>query len=482
MRTRSAFVALVLVVGLLTPAGHAARAAAPLASENPVPRARCAPGDHPERGLQGRVSAQDVADGYAAKGYTCNTRLVGHEGTAGGYRVHRYVDKANHVCGYYDPTLLYPGNVVADQSTGGVVVLDMANPAKPVVTVTLKTLAMQSPHESLSLNAQRGLLAADLGNPFTHLGFVDVYNLEPDCRHPALASTTPLGITGHEGTFSPDGKTFWVSGCDGGSIVALDVSNPALPVPVWGMEGGIRPHGLNVSDDGNTLFFAELGYYGNPPGMTTLDVSQVQARVPAPQVKVLNRLTWPTVSEPQTTLPVTIGGRRYVVEVDEFARADNAIPDDAPSHGKLPSSAPDAHVGAARIIDVKDPAHPVIISNIKLEVNTPANRPNILGDPGADSVTQGYAGHYCSVPQRSEPGIVACTFIISGLRVFDIRDPFHPKEIAYFNPPLAAGSSEYAMSAPAFDVARGQIWYTDANSGFYAVQVAKGVWPFKSFK
>jgi hypothetical protein len=86
------------------------------------------------------------------------------------------------------------------------------------------------------------------------------------------------------------------------------------------------------------------------------------------------------------------------------------------------------------------------------------------------------------VPRRTDPGIVACSFILSGMRVFDIRDPYHPKEIAYFNapvhPPAGGGAgSNYAMSAPAFDPQHGQIWYADGNQGFYAVQVTNGVWP-----
>ena len=34
------------------------------------------------------------------------------------------------------------------------------------------------------------------------------------------------------------------------------------------------------------------------------------------------------------------------------------------------------------------------------------------------------------------------------------------------------------MSAPAFDPARGEIWYADGNSGFYNVHITNGVWPF----
>jgi hypothetical protein len=33
------------------------------------------------------------------------------------------------------------------------------------------------------------------------------------------------------------------------------------------------------------------------------------------------------------------------------------------------------------------------------------------------------------------------------------------------------------MSQPAFDAARRQVWYTDAGSGFYVLQLNKRSWP-----
>ncbi len=104
-----------------------------------------------------------------------------------------------------------------------------------------------------------------------------------------------------------------------------------------------------------------------------------------------------------------------------------------------------------------------------------AHRGEQAGDNGTGSL-QNYTGHYCNVPSRVDPGIVACSFILSGLRIFDIRDPFNPKEIAYFNGPIT--DSAYAMSSPSFVPERGEIWYSDGNSGFYAVRVTNGVWPF----
>jgi hypothetical protein len=187
----------------------------------------------------------------------------------------------------------------------------------------------------------------------------------------------------------------------------------------------------------------------------------------------VGHVTWENVSIPQTAIPVSIGGHPYVVEVDEFAGRP------------IPSADLSATAGAGRIIDIADEAHPRVVSEFRLEVHQPQNRAQLSGDPGTNNPVAGYAGHYCAVPQRAEPGIVACSFILSGLRVFDIRDALHPKELAYFNAPPTQGvsnfgASDFAMSAPTFVPGRGEIWYADANSGFYALRATNGVWPFTS--
>lgn len=462
-----------------------ARAASAASSPPAVPDLHCLGAtDHPES-TQGRTPLADFKTGRSNEGYTCNASALGHFGTTGGFRVYRYVDTHGHVCAFYDSTMMFPTNLFSDTHKTGVYVLDMTNPAKPVMTANLQTPAMQSPHESLSLNAKRGLLAADMGNAATYPGFVDIYDVSKDCRHPALDSTLPDGVIGHEGTFSPDGNTFWVTSV-AGNLAAVDVSNPTLPKIIY-LTHAYTPHGLNISDDGRTLYFADLGatplgvvvppnQYPSPHGLTILDVSQIQDRQLDPSVKELSHITWDTVSIPQVPVAVTIHGHPYLIEIDEF----DAL-------GAAPGYDATSPVGAARIIDVGDPRHPRVISNLRLAVNQPAARAGSQqDDPGAATNGGGYAGHYCGVPQRQDPGIVACSFIMSGLRVFDIRDPYHPKEIAYFNmpPKTASGSTSYQGSAsysqPAFDPAHGQIWYVDANSGFWAVQINPKVWPFSA--
>ncbi len=431
----------------------------------PVPAAQCDAGSRPLAGVQGRVSSDAVNSAAADQGWTCNLSEVSHYDTPGGFRVWRYTDRQGHTCAYFDTSFTAPANIlsIAGGPSLGVVVLNMDDPAHPVLTDTLLSLAMLAPHESLNLNAPRGLLAAEVGNGLTLPGTMAIYDVAQDCQHPQLQAQLPT-IFGHESGFSPDGRTFWIAG-GAGYIQAVDVSDPTHPAVVW--TGAYYSHGLNVSDDGNTLFHTDP-INGN---LGLIDVSQIQARSSNPRVHDLSRSTWPTVSIPQNSVPFSSGGHRYVLEFEEFAFRFN------------PVTVAD-QVGAARIIDIDDPANPSIASNLRLEVNMHDAHQAADGDPSALPPTQvfGNAFHYCAIPTAVNPQIAACSAINSGLRVFDISDPANPREVAYFVAPPKAGSlagllpGDLALSQPAFDPQRRQIWYTDAKSGFYVLQLSPGIW------
>src|ERR671914_2951975 len=259
----------------------------------PTPRADCGPGSRPETGIQGRVSPEDHRSGRAARGFTCNTELVGQythaspKGTVGGFKVERYVDAAGHDCAYYDTTLLYPTNAL--DAEGGVNVLDMSDPARPALTARLITPAMNTPHESLVLSQRRGLLVAVAGNLVTNVGQVDIYDISEDCRNPELKSTTPVGFLGHESGLAPDGRTFYSASPSSETLVAVDISNPSVPVPLW--SGNYDSHGLSIRDDGNRAYVA-----GVDSGLIVLDTSQVQSRVLNPTVREVARLQWQSMS------------------------------------------------------------------------------------------------------------------------------------------------------------------------------------------
>jgi hypothetical protein len=431
-----------------------------------VPAAHCDSASTPLKGVQGRVSAADIKSAQAAKGWTCNTKQIGRYKTPGGFRVWRYTDPAGHICAFYDTSFLAPANIVSllGGPSLGVEVLDMKDPSHPRHTATLTSLAMLAPHESLNLNAKRGLLAAEVGNGLTLPGTMDVYDVKSDCRHPKKLSQTPI-LTGHESGFSPDGKTFWVAG-GAGYIYAFDLTDPRHPEQIW--KGAYYAHGLNLSADGNTLYQTDP-INGN---LGILDVSQIQKRVAHPKVHDISRVTWSTVSIPQNSVPFTSHGHNYLVEFEEFAFRFN------------PATVADK-AGAARILNIDNPAKPRIASNVRLQVNMLANHKKYANDPSALPPMKilGNAFHYCATSSPTNPTLLACSTINSGLRVFNISDPTKPREVAYFiSPPKAAAllgllPGDVAVSQPAFDAKRHEIWYTDASSGFYAVKLSSAAWP-----
>ena len=438
-----------------------------------TPRAECLPGSRPEPDIQGRVPKEEVDSGRAQDGYRCNMSVIGRSGSTGGFRVHRYVDRHGRECAYYDTTLLFPTNVTSlSLEPTGVAVLDMSDPSRPVRTASLVTPAMQTPHESVNISVQRGILAAVLGNPTQYPGGIDLYDISEDCRNPVLMTAAfPGSPFGHESGMAPDGQTFYPTSIGTDDTTAVDISNPRLPRTIW--NGKYNTHGMDVSDDGRR------GYFAAADGLIIVDLSEIQDRKPNPQVREISRLRWSNITIPQYAVPVTIKGKPYLVEVDEFSTTSEG---DVTGNGE--------RVGAARIIDISDETRPFVVSNIRLDVHQKENRDKIADDYGAQNPVQGYAAHYCNVPQRRDPGIVACSMIASGLRVFDIRDPKRPREIAYHVAPPSTISStggpvideraNWAMSQPAFSPDRGEIWYSDCTSGFYALKVDDAVWPFRA--
>ncbi len=460
---------LLLLGGLTVCLASAAQAAEPPLTA--APKADCGAGSIPEPGLQGRVAKEDVESGKAADGYRCNMKVVGRSGETGGFKVLRYVDPMGHECAYYDTTLLFPTNTFnLGLEPTGVAVLDMSDSANPVRTDSLLTSAMETPHESLNISVKRGLLAAVAGNPMFLPGAVDVYDISQDCRHPILKASAPVGFLGHESGMAPDGNTFYATSIGSGHTTPVDISDPSAPKTLGVYE--FNSHGMSVSNDGTR------GYMASRDGLIVVDLTEVQQRRPNPQVPEIGRLTWPNMTVPQIAHPVKIDGERYLVEVDEYSTDEEG--------GNVAGHGP--RVGAARIIDISDETKPRVVSNIRLEVHQPKHRARIADDYGAQNPTQGYAAHYCNVPKRKNPGVMACSMILSGLRVFDIRDPKRPKEIAYFVAPpdnvsMTGGPfmdepANWAMSQPAFVPKRGEIWYSDGTSGFWALKVDPDVWPF----
>jgi len=401
----------------------------------PVPKAHCGARDHTEGGLQGQTTPLERSSGDSRKAYNCNVELVGQFQGEGNYSQDGPAYYRN--CAY-----IATDNVNAQQVHQGVVVVDVSDPKHPKPTAYLNdTAAMLTPHETLRAHAGRGILvAAQYNGP----GFA-VYDISKDCRHPVLKANINLpGSIGHMGNLTPDGLTYYLGqnfeGV-GSPVYIVDLTDPANPkqLPSWVYQGNGRPHGEWFSPDGTRMYAGQAGQYGNvgntafgtgPDGLVIEDVSDYQLRRSNPQIRIISTLFWDDQGTVEEQRPITQNGRRYVVSSDESGGAGGV-------GGLAAACARGAAAwGYPNIIDITDEKNPVIVAKIRLEVNMPANCSKMLNDPPdvGEASAPAYNNERCEPDRIDNPRMLACAFQYGGLRIIDVSDLLHPKEIAYYKP------------------------------------------------
>ncbi len=434
--------------------------------------AECGPGDRPETGVPGQVPLADQLSGRSKLGYSCNLRPVGQtdiDGRGGDTQMTWY-DR----CAF---------RAVPGDGSDAVAVIDVANPRRPTTVRLLQEPAWAGKggilgiHEGLHANAKRGLLLVPIGQTVT------VYDIR-DCRRPKLLSAFDFGYPPdplksraeltfgtHSGKFSPDGTLYYATDSGNGGISLTgpcltvldlrDVRRPRL-VTRW---GDFTCHDLELDEDGRRAY---VGYYGEtvghpfavvgaftpavlPSAATTglriVDVSEVQRHVADPQLRILSQLTG---GRQHTETYTRIRGRKYVIAGEE-------------------ATCPG---GNGRIVDVTDERHPVAVAEIPLGMNQPENC--AVSRLDTENQLLLYMTHYISVDNPRDASLVFITWYSSGLRVFDIRDPRHPREVAYYNPPVGPeaevthdSSGTYVRYLPA----TGHVWFGSGVNGFTVVEL-----------
>ena len=478
-----------------------------------VPKATCGPNDRPETALQGQVPAAMRASGF--QGFSCNLQLIGQSKGDGASWQHAWFrDSAGRTCAYYDTAAS-----TADRKNLGTVVVDVSQPSTPTPTAYLTSVSMMDPWESLKANAKRQLLAAVNGTNAFGGPQVDVYDISGDCRSPQLLSSVSVGVpgtggpvvdlVGHEGEFSPDGLTFYGSDLQNALYYPIDITDPTKPKLIATFQnpfftpgrttGNATAHGLSVSDDGNRAYFTSIvrgawvdfANIANPTvgtnnGLIVVDVSDIQSRKANPQMRVVSTLFWKDGQQAQHTIPIAINGKSYLVAVDEGgAGGGGATGANAACAVGLPA------FPFARLIDLSDEKNPRIVSKMMLEIHDPANCSKVLPDVAGQSSFM-YGSHYCSVDNRKNATTLACGYFNSGIRVFDIRDPERPKEIAYYNPAgtttrspgsnhgtnWVAGGPDWCNAQVRLDAATASLQTTCQDNGFLSLKFTNGAWPF----
>src|SRR5688572_4281613 len=448
----------------------------------PVPKAQCQPGDNVETGLQGQVPREDRASGRAAQGYACNLRLVGRHPSNSFASFDTYES-----CGYYSDN---PG-AIGTMADTGTIVLDLTDPARPVKTDYLTARAMRNTGESLRVNARRGLLVANhygnghgdqQGNGSAY-PWLAVYDVSGDCRHPRLLADVamPHG-RGHEGWFSPDGMTYYMSNYGSQVVVPIDLTDPSNPKELARWRFAV--HGGSISEDGTRGYLA--GMAPGPTELITIDTSDVGPGL-ANAGRVISRLPLPDTTANQNAYRLDYGGHPHLISFGEL-----------PAMPHAPCSVPRRqNFDAARMVDIADEEHPRVVARFLNEVADPANCEKVINDfqtttRGSDradltypvvapAVGFQYDDHYCTPDRLRDPTILACAQIMSGLRVYDIRDPRRPREIAYYNPGTLSPTDEtvdWALARPVIRRDLGQIWFVTTFGGFHAVEFENGLWPF----
>jgi hypothetical protein len=154
-----------------------------------------------------------------------------------------------------------------------------------------------------------------------------------------------------------------------------------------------------------------------------------------------------------------IKGRAYAFTVDEYGTDVGTT---------------QCQPGWIRVLDVTDETSPEQVGEIKLGVSDWAN----CNNTNLDGAT--YNTHYLALDDEKDTKLVFVSWYASGRRVFDVRDPAEPREIAYLMPPPAPTKVyDSAFASPTADSTishirwrpeLGHIWVVNVNGGFTILQ------------
>jgi hypothetical protein len=340
----------------------------------------------------------------------------------------------------------------------GTSVIDVSDPTKPVITATLTTAGMRSNWETMKVNQSRGVLVG-----YESVGpIMDVYDIAGDCKKPVFKSSFSVGGIGHAGNFSPDGTIYYASSLFTQQLFAVDITQLDKPKTITstftGMNGmPIGTHDLSIEKEGTrgylTFIRSELG----TGSIAIVDTSTIQARASGAKGTAIKELSWPDGSTTQFTTLVSIRGKDHLVVTDELGSGNC-------------NDASKPQFGYARIFDISDETSPKLVSKILTEALDPKNCTEAVQKAGG-GIGFGVGTHYCNVDRTTDPRLLACGFWEGGLRIFDIRNPWRPKEVAYFD--TMSGS---VPGRAHFRPERKEVWVATGNAGstFYVLRFPAG--------
>ncbi|MBU6267611.1 MAG: hypothetical protein KGN34_08730 [Sphingomonadales bacterium] len=437
--------------------------------------------DRPEPGLQGQQMPADNPGSVLATPYSTGVSVVGHE-PLGGRDSNLQLAWVDH-CAYVSstsPKFLMWG-MKAPAESFGVAVIDVRNPRAPRQVGLLRDRGSLYASETLhavTAGGRKVLVAGSYGAK-DDAAYTDVYDVS-DCLHPRHMAEIKWPESVHTLTLSANGKRLYATRIEPftgkGGIDVEDISNLAKPRYVGkfpatrpdGTSFEFAPHEMSISPDEKRIYAGVISSSGGdlnagvkifPPnrdglgpdagGIYIFDNSDLALGRAKPKLRLIGTALhggWHSVMRARINgVPHLVGGGELLA---------------------CPGSWP-------KLVNIADERKPVIDGEIRLAMNHAENCPawsatekgsgGISPDAGTATI------HFNDVDSATDTRLGLINFLWAGLRVFDIRKPAAPHEVAYFKPGDGCGGHVRYLPGT------GEIWLACGSSGFWVLQLKPDV-------
>jgi hypothetical protein len=347
---------------------------------------------------------------------------------------------------------------VGSRADAAPLVVDIANPAAPLVVGQLTAHPGSTPRELRAVASLREIAVMFYslnGGP----NGLDFYRWEADCRTPALVGHYDFG------THSPHEFYLWqdpqrpsrvllfvaMFGASGGALNVLDISDAARPalMGAWSVPAGYGSpplHSIALSADGRTAFLSLW-----TGGLALADASEFTGGTSGATLHVVTPAAGRYRTPPGNVhSAVPVPGQAAVLTTDERYPA--------PFGQGCP-------YGTAHVVDVSNPANPQPIGTLAVPENNPS------------SCSAAPAGTWTSHNPTLTTHLALLSWYSAGLQMFGLDDPAHPQRLAELRPAgvrpklrdVQLGTSDsMTWSYPV--IAHGFIYVVDINQGLLVLR------------
>lgn len=429
--------------------------------------ALCGELDTPENGIQGDVPKDEQESGRAEQGYNCGLALVGHHDLEGGGNAD--MAWSDH-CAYV-------------KHPEGLKVVDVKDPTKPKLVGRLESRGAMSGAEGIMARttADRAVLVVGLNGAEERTDVpVDVYDVS-NCANPKHRSTVYFPENMHNLGLSMDATKVYASM----PLQVVDITDPAHPGPVeqfqcelaaqappgylglitWNGESRKDPqcaamiaHEFDFSPDDERMYVGD-----QMPGESNLYIVDLTT---TPR-DVISWIPGPA----HGVRRADIGGKRHLLHSDETLASPAPLPPTFLANGCVPEPVtPLGGAAQAFLTDISAEAAPARVSELKLAINDPTNCA-ARNESGVKATV-----HYNEVDDADDATFALLGMSNAGVRLFDIRNPASPKEVAYFNPGQLVGTDgskvlDTVFAHVHYEKSTGHVWLSTRNGGFWVLEL-----------